>query len=241
MQLYKDGFHFKGNIKSHSSYFSSNPDNRSKNEISVQKRKNKDREEEHIKIRGEKLDSKNESDISYKIEGKKQCSCRGTNLNCYKCNGSGFVEEDFESLLLCKPIIKKEPDDKKKFSQNKVIKLSSKNLKKSKYKCPYCKREHNGEESLRTHINNIHKKQKKNIKSQENQSSFYCKYCNKKLKGKKALRDHINSNHSAVSNNQIQMKIKKYKKKQKDGLKIVKKRNENYSVKDFVEKGWTLK
>ena len=37
------------------------------------------------------------------------------------------------------------------------------------------------------------------------------------------------------------MKIKKYKKKQKDGLKIVKKRNENYSVKDFVEKGWTLK
>ncbi len=52
MQIYDNDFHHKGLSKSHSSYFSPNPDNRSKNEVSFQKKKNREREEKHLQIRG---------------------------------------------------------------------------------------------------------------------------------------------------------------------------------------------
>lgn len=67
MQIYDNDFHHKGLSKSHSSYFSPNPDNRSKNEVSFQKKKNREREEKHLQIRGEKLVSPNESNISFKL------------------------------------------------------------------------------------------------------------------------------------------------------------------------------
>lgn len=155
MQIYDNDFHHKGLSKSHSSYFSPNPDNRSKNEVSFQKRKNREREEEHLEKRGVKLESPSESDISFRVDGKKQCTCRGTNLSCYKCNGTGFIEINYENPLLSKPLEKTDDyaSDEKK---TKTIILTTKISKNPVFKCPNCEREYDKESSLKLHIEAAH-------------------------------------------------------------------------------------
>jgi len=91
MQLtHSNGFKIKGNEKSHSSYFSKNPDTRGKKEVNQKIKKIKEREYEHLLKKGVYLSSK--IDISIKTKTKIECSCRGENENCYKCDGSGLLD-----------------------------------------------------------------------------------------------------------------------------------------------------
>lgn len=252
MQIYDNNFHHKGLSKSHSSYFSANPDNRNKNEVFPEKRKIREREENHLKIRGQKLESPNESDISFKIEGKKQCICRGTNSNCYRCNGTGFIEDNYDNPLLCEPIKSQKTEIDSSDKQSSLIKLSSKKLSQEIFKCPYCQMEYSRESSLKIHMENFHgrysrinkiktpvKVQKEEKLVQNNQNKIKCEYCNKKLNSKNALKKHINKKH--LEKLEVKEKtIKEYIRK-KNGLRIVNKLNKKPTIEDLANKGWIIK
>lgn len=245
MQIYDKDFHHKGLSKSHSSYFSENPDNRSKNEVSSFKRKIRERENEHLKEKGEKLESPNESVISFRLEGKKQCSCRGTNLNCYKCDGTGFIEENYDNPLLYEPILSQKTEINISNKQSILIKLSSKESFQEVFKCPYCEMEYSKDSSLDIHIQNLHKQHFKNEKmkntwklrfSKNNRlfDNTHINTSNKKQKQKNNSDDNvINFKHKSEKTNT-------YKSKNK-GLKVVNKINKKATISDLANKGWTIK
>lgn len=249
MQIYDKDFHHKGLSKSYSSYFSANPDNRGKNEVSLQKRKIREREEEHLRKRGEKLENPTESDISFKLEGKKECSCRGTNLNCYKCNGSGFIEKNYDDPLLTKPLLS-EIKTSLSDTQPTVIKLTTRKIIEGMFKCPYCELKYEKNSSLKIHIENIHKSNNTKIKraskpkivkqkkSLSDTVPFDKNIPNKKVVGKEKNKLEIIPNKKLKESN-----IKDFKPK-KDGLKIVNKVNKkdkSISINDLASKGWTIK
>lgn len=256
MQIYNNDFHHKGLSKSYSSYFSSNPDNRSKNEVSISKRKIRERENEHLKEKGEKLESPNESDISFKLEGKKQCSCRGTNLNCYKCDGTGFIEDNYDNPLLYEPIKSQKTEIHSSEKQLVLIKLSSKKLSQEVFNCPYCKMVYTKESSLNIHIENLHgrysrinkiktltklQKEEKQIRKKEkliqkNLNKIECEYCNKKLNSENALKKHMNKKH--LEKLETKEKVTKEFVPQRDSVKIAHKK---YTIEDLANKGWIIK
>lgn len=250
MQIYDKDFHHKGLSKSHSSYFSPNPDNRGKNEVSFQKKKNREREEEHLQIRGEKLVSPNESNISFKMEGKKECSCRGTNLNCYKCNGSGFVEKNYINPLLIEPVNFPENKNSSSNTQATIIKLTTKKVLEGMFKCPYCELKYEKNSSLKIHIENVHKSNNiKIIKAskpriiKEKKNLLDTNIFDKKTINKNIAEKIKNKNEIIPSKKLKESTITDFKPK-KDGLKIVNKINKKdkpISISDLASKGWTIK
>lgn len=245
MQIYDKDFHHKGLSKSHSSYFSENPDNRSKNEVSLSKRKIRERENEHLKEKGEKLESPNESVISFRLEGKKQCSCRGTNLNCYKCDGTGFIEENYDNPLLYEPILSQKTEINISNKQSVLIKLSSKESFQEVFKCPYCEMEYLKNSSLKIHIQNLHQQHFKNEKMKNSWKQRFSK--NDRLfdnihidKSNKKEKTKNNSDDNVINFKHKIEKINTYKSKNK-GLKVVNKINKKATISDLVNKGWTIK
>lgn len=250
MQIYDNDFHHKGLSKSHSSYFSPNPDNRSKNEVSFQKKKNREREEKHLQIRGEKLVSPNESNISFKLEGKRECTCRGTNLNCYKCNGSGFVEKDYVDSLLIEPVKLSEIKSNVINTEITVIKLTTKKVIEGLFKCPYCELKYEKNSSLKIHIENVHKSNNIKIKKaskprivKQKKNLLDTNTFDKKTMNKKITEKIKNKNEIIPSKKLKESTITDFKPK-KDGLKIVNKVNKkdkSISISDLASKGWTIK
>ena len=239
MQIYNQDFHFKGRSKSYCASFSPNPDNRSKYEISPEKRKIRDREKTHIENRGEKLENPNEATISFKLERKKECSCRGTNVNCYKCNRTGFIEISHETPLLEEPVQNTNFCKSYMTKKPKIINLSSKaTVHKTSYKCPYCEREYEQESYLKTHIDNIHKKTKKYDKSIKSK-----KFSTSKKSKWKSI-DKIIGEKSSDEKTYIQFEKKDIDKNHmstKKDFKVSNGGNIQNTIESLASKGWNIK